>query len=96
MLHHSLRLEDLRDGLEDYEYSCALRGAVERLEKTNRGLPCSLLRDARALRVLPPNVAKAINDWSRDPRDLLEYRERVARMVEKAETTIRQRGNTEQ
>ena len=90
----SLRLENLRDGLEDHEYLCALRDAVEGLEKTETAPARSLLADARALQVPPPDVATAINDWSQDPVHLLEYRDRVGRMVEKAARAIRRQGAT--
>ena len=84
VLHASLRLENLRDGLEDYEYMRALCDAVERLEATDAAAAGKLLPVARELRTPPSNVATAIDDWSRDPRPLLQYRERVARMIEQA------------
>ncbi|NQT13964.1 MAG: DUF4091 domain-containing protein [Planctomycetes bacterium] len=91
----SLRLENLRDGLEDHEYLCALDDAVQRLEASETALASSLLPDARALQAPPPNVATAVNAWSRDPAHLLEYRERVGRMVEKAARAIGRHGGAE-
>ena len=85
----SLRLENLRDGLEDHEYLCALRDAVARLEATDTDAARALLPDARALRLPPSDVAASINDWSHDPAPLLEYRERVARMIETVSRVVR-------
>lgn len=88
VLHASLRLENLRDGLEDYEYMCALRDAVDRLKATDTAAARELFPAARALGTPPSNVATAVDDWSRDPGPLLKYRERVARMIEEAERAI--------
>ena len=85
----SLRLENLRDGLEDYEYLCALRDAIVRLEATKTPAARALLPDARALLTPPASVATAVNAWSQDSRHLLEYRDRVGRMVERAARATR-------
>jgi len=82
-LFPSLRLENLRDGLEDYEYLCALRNAVAKLEAAPNAAAQALLPAARALLTPPPKVATAINAWSYDPVHLLGYREKVAKMIEK-------------
>jgi len=82
VLYASLRLENLRDGLEDYEYMHALRDAVDRLKAKDTATARELLPAARALRTPPSGVATAVNAWSHDPRPLLQYRERVARMIE--------------
>ena len=88
-LHASLRLENLRDGLEDYEYMVTLRHAVTRLEGTDTPAARKLLPAARTLCTPPSNVATAIDAWSQDPRPLLEYRAEVARMIEEATHTTR-------
>jgi hypothetical protein len=87
-LHASLRLENLRDGLEDYEYMCALNDAIERLAAVNTPATRALLPAARTLKTPPPNVATAVNAWSQDPKPLLEYREEVARMIERAASAV--------
>ena len=84
VLHASLRLENLRDGLEDYEYMCALCDAVDRLKATDTAAARELLPAARALSTPPSNVATAVDAWSRDAGPLLQYRETVARMIEEA------------
>jgi len=83
----SLRLENLRDGLEDYEYLVALRDAAARLEATDTPAARQLLPRARALCTPPAHVATAVDKWSQNPKDLLEYRDQVARMIEEASRT---------
>ena len=85
----SLRLENLRDGLEDYEYLCALHNAVGELEATMNPAARALLPAARALLTPPPSVATAVNAWSPEPTHLLKYRDEVARMVERSAQATR-------
>ena len=88
-LHASLRLENVRDGLEDYEYLHALDGAVKRLEAAvDAPAAKALLPEARALLTPPSTAVTGINSWSQDPRHLLQYRDRVGHMLGKiAEAT---------
>lgn len=76
----SLRLENLRDGLEDYEYLCLMRSGIEKLRQQN-GDP-GLLARAEAVLAVPQSVARAVNDYSSDPSHLLAWRARLADMIE--------------
>jgi hypothetical protein len=76
----SLRLENLRDGLEDYEYLCLMRSGIEKLRQQN-GAP-GLLARAEAVLAVPQSVARAVNDYSSDPSHLLAWRARLADMIE--------------
>lgn len=73
----SLRLENFRDGIEDYEYLALLNRLVNEQENG------ALAEEARALLQVPPEVAKAVNDFNPDPAALLNYRKEVARMIER-------------
>ena len=77
----SLRLENLRDGLEDYEYLHALSAAVKRLESLDTPAARALLPEARALLTPPSSVATGIDSWSHDPTQLLRYRDRVGGLL---------------
>lgn len=77
----SLRLENLRDGLEDYEYITCLKLAAEKLEKADIKDKASLLDEARKLLKVPSDVAVAVDKWSGDPRNLLEYRRRLGLII---------------
>lgn len=77
---HSLRWENLRDGMEDYEYLWLLRQAIERAERTHVGRP--LIEKASALLEVPQVISKDLTHFTTDPRAILAHREQVARMIE--------------
>jgi len=77
----SLRLENLRDGLEDYEYLKELGKAVQKLKAANVKDKDTLLKEAEALLTVPTNVAVSVNNWSADPDHLLQYRNHVGEVV---------------
>ena len=83
---NSLRWENLRDGMEDYEYFWVLEREVKRVEALNReplNRGTELVREAKALLVVPPKVSQDLTHFTTDPRPLLAHRERVARMIER-------------
>lgn len=73
----SLRLENFRDGIEDYEYLALLERLVDKQENG------ALVEEARALLKIPPEVARAVNDFNPNPAALLNYRKQVAKMIER-------------
>jgi hypothetical protein len=80
-IYPSLRLENLRNGVADYEYLTMLKNRIETLKKSN----CqdkALLDKAEALLIIPADVAVAVNNYSSDPDNLLKYRVKVAEMIE--------------
>ena len=77
----SIRWENLRDGMEDYEYFWLLDQEVRRVA-TQQG-ETDLVKSARALLQVPPEVSKDLTHFTTDPRVLLAHRDRVARMIEK-------------
>ena len=87
---NSVRWENLRDGMEDYEYFWLLQQAIERAAAAG-GNP-SLLSEARRLLVVPPEVSTDLTHFTADPRPLLAHRDRIARMIEQ----LQQAGNRNQ
>lgn len=78
----SIRLENIRDGLEDYEYLYLLAERVERVSKR----PASpertqFLHQARALLVVPDSVVRSVVEYTDDPAPLTEWRNAVARLI---------------
>jgi Concanavalin A-like lectin/glucanases superfamily/Glycoside hydrolase 123, catalytic domain len=73
----SLRLENLRDGLEDYEYLMVLKKLVAQKGNT------ALSKQAKKLLKVPANVAVAADNYSTDPENLINYRNKIASMIEK-------------
>lgn len=78
---NSMRWENLRDGIEDYEYFWLLEQEVKRVAASSG--ESEALRDARQLLVVPESVSKHLTQFTRDPRPLLEHREKVARTIER-------------
>jgi len=77
----SLRLENLRDGIEDYEYLTMLKKRVEELKK--RQPESKIIAEAEKLLTVPPAVAKSVREYSADPEHLQQYRNAVAEMIVK-------------
>ncbi len=77
---NSVRWENLRDGMEDYEYFWLLKHAIERAEQN--GTQKELTRAARELLSIPEEISKDLTHFTTDPRLMLNHRDRVARMIE--------------
>ncbi len=78
---NSLRWENLRDGMEDYEYLWLLQREITRLE--NHPGAKSKIKAAKALLVIPETVSRDLTHFTTDPRPLLKHRDQVARMIER-------------
>jgi hypothetical protein len=81
---NSVRWENLRDGMEDYEYLWVLDQEVKRLAAAKG--ETKLVNEARQLLLVPAEVSRDLTHFTTDPRPLLAHRDRVARMIE---TTMR-------
>ena len=77
---NSIRWENLRDGMEDYEYFWLLDQAVQKAEKA--GTHRELLAEARALLKVPEEISKDLTHFTTDPRLMLAHRDKIARMIE--------------
>jgi hypothetical protein len=78
----SIRLENIRDGLEDYEYLYLLAERVERVSKR----PASpertqFLHQARTLLVVPDSVVRSVVEYTDDPASVTEWRNAVAHLI---------------
>jgi Glycoside hydrolase 123, catalytic domain/Carbohydrate family 9 binding domain-like/Glycoside hydrolase 123 N-terminal domain len=80
----SLRLEVVRDGIEDYEYLALL----ERCVRKAKALPeaqrpsAAILEEAEALCTVPATISESLTDYTKDPETLLEQRKAVGDMIE--------------
>ena len=81
----SLRLEVVRDGIEDYEYLALLSRCVEgvkALGPANR--PSSeIIEQAEALCRVPETISRSFTDYTKDPDAILARRKAVGDMIEK-------------
>lgn len=73
----SIRLEMLRDGIEDYEYLTLLDQAVKSASGKNK----SAARKAKQLLTIPSNIYTDEKTYSKNPQDMLRYRKRIAEAI---------------
>jgi hypothetical protein len=80
----SIRLEVIRDGIEDYEYLALLKRL--RQETRTRGSPdpstAELLDRAAALCAVPESIARSMTEYTRDPADIYARRAEIGDMIE--------------
>ncbi len=90
----SLRLEVVRDGIEDYDMLCVLRDAYEALMASEaRREHRRLLAEAAALLSVRPTVARDLTHFTDDPRAIIREREAVARAILRIKRVLeRERG----
>jgi hypothetical protein len=80
----SIRLENFRDGCEDYEYFWLLRDALARLKKTDAAKYQALAAEAQKVLAVDDAVVKTLTQFSEDPQLLRQARARLAALVERA------------
>ena len=73
----SIRLEFLRQGLEDYEYFVML----EKILNTNKTLSENQKKKISRLLVIPATIFIDGKTYTKNPGDLLEYRKQLAKML---------------
>ncbi len=81
----SIRLNVLRDGIEDYEYMAILESLIEEVEKLPKYQTAGtkpLINRARELSKVPGYISSGPTDFTRKPQDLLERRKAIADMIE--------------
>jgi hypothetical protein len=75
---NSVRWEVLREGIEDYEYLVLLRDAAKKAGPEKK----ALADKAEKLLDIPEFIFKSGQDYTKDPKVLLEYRRKVAALIE--------------
>ncbi len=73
----SLRLEFLRQGIEDYEYLTLL----EMMKNSITGRNSKIVKEADELLRIQGKLFNSGKDYTKNPGDILEYRKKVARMI---------------
>ena len=83
--YSSIRLEVIRDGIEDYEYLALLSHLVEQVS----ALPLArrpgrdLIEEAEALARVPDTISRSLTDYTKDPRVIFQRRRQIGDMVER-------------
>jgi len=85
----SIRLENYRDGMEDYAYACILEETIRRVEAIT-GLDrnrAKWLAEAKAALAVPESLVKTMTEFSRDPARLYAWRDRIADLIDRSDIT---------
>ena len=82
----TIRLENFRDGLEDYAYARILQQMIDRVGKSS--LPKvrreKWVTEARALLTVPEELVNSMKEYSRDPKVLYRWRNAIAEAIDSA------------
>ena len=80
----SIRLEVVRDGIEDYEYLALLERCVQAVEAlpASRQPPAAALATARGLCRVPPEISRSFTEFTKDRAVLLAQRHAIADAIE--------------
>ena len=80
-----IRLEVIRDGIEDYEYLAMLSRWVERAKALppDKRPAAKLIREAEALCVVPETISRTLTDYTKRPEVIFERRRQVGDMLER-------------
>ncbi|MHB8972240.1 MAG: DUF4091 domain-containing protein [Pirellulaceae bacterium] len=75
----TIRLENFRDGLEDYAYARLLEQAIQQVETSSqRAARADWLAQARQALEVPENVASSMTAYTHDPEDVYRWRQAMA------------------
>jgi hypothetical protein len=80
----SVRLENIRDGIEDYESLFLLRHYVDKARshaKQDGGLR-ALIKTAEELLAVPNTIVADRSHYTRDPAQIIRFRKQVSSMIE--------------
>jgi len=72
-----LRLEKIRDGIEDYEYLLLLEKAANK----DGGKHKKLIKEARNLLNLPASLVTGPTEYDKDPQSLIQYRNKIGELL---------------
>jgi hypothetical protein len=81
----TIRLENYRDGLEDFAYVKILESIIDKYEAKGDSLTNAereWLDDARKAASVPNNLVNDKTDYSRDPKALESWRNRIADLID--------------
>ena len=80
----TLRMENFRDGLEDYAYHKMLGERVKAIKAAGAKSDAARLwlADAEAALVVPDKLVKSMYEYSYNPDDVFAYRQRLASLIE--------------
>ncbi len=83
----SIRLENVRDGIEDYEYFCILRELLDSFRKKNPA-DKETVASLEKLLIIEDEIASSQTEHTRDPERLLRKRAELAAAIERLQRLI--------
>lgn len=86
----SIRLKNIRDGLEDYEYLHLLAQLVERVQEVESSHSRGFIKEARALLEVPETIVADLVRYTRDSREFYRYRRQIAEAIIRGQQLVRQ------
>ena len=85
----TIRLENVRDGLDDYEYLHLLQETVNKVRALDRNQQREeYIELANRLLTVPDNVVKTTTAFTLDPQNVQAYREKVAEAILKGKAFL--------
>lgn len=86
----SIRLENIRDGIEDYEYFCILKKNIEELKKQGKKYQ-KIIEESEKLLEIGDDIIKDPTEYTRDYKKILERRGKIGQMIEKTSKIIKEK-----
>ncbi len=83
----TIRLENFRDGLEDYAAFLILEDIVRRRQAAPDPATAAWLAEATAALPVPPALVRSMTDYSRDPAQLAAWRAGIDDLIERSGIT---------
>jgi len=77
---NSIRLEILREGLEDYEYFWLLNDLIQKVYQQKGNIP--VLHQAKKLLTVPESITSSLTNFSKNPDLIYTHRTKLAEMIE--------------
>ncbi len=81
----SVRLENIRNGIEDYDYYSLLRSLIEKAEKADVAVPSSVIQRAKELAKVPAEITSSFAEHTYNPELIESQRIKVGRVIEELE-----------
>jgi len=87
----SIRLENIRDGLEDYEYLYMVQQIADRVRQSPEHPDrTQYLKIVEPLLAVPDSLVKSVTEYTRDPETLASYRLKLAAVILAGEKLLEQ------
>ncbi len=86
----TIRLENFRDGLEDFAYACILEESIRRQEAKGNSLSTQetqWLAEAKSALAVPEVLVKTMSEYSRDSAALYSWRNRIGDLIDRSGMT---------